>query len=142
MWKLTFLLLAFFFTSKEEFSVLIVDDCKEWKKVEHYFKASNDKKMFSYEKDLVSIPFISLNNIWLEDEDAPRVKNLTLMDIQNSNPSFTSGFTEQNWIEYVDNQKGKKIYLVTPEEYCSDKRFSFKAIFTLYEINILIPVKE
>lgn len=88
------------------------------------------------------MPFISLNHIWLEDEGVHSVKNFTLVDIQTSNPSFTSSFTEQDWVEYVDNQKREKIYIVTHEEYCSDKRFSFQAIFTLCEIDILIPLKE
>ena len=145
MWQLVIILLINLFPLNSDIYIIIVDECSKWKKINHTWKMEDklsNEKMFTYEKDVMDLPFVSISRTWLKDKDKLDTKRLTLKEIKKSNLFLTSEFSAKDWIEFVDKIKDQKIYLVTPEEYCSEKRFAFQSEFTLYEVQISIPIKE
>ena len=145
MWKLVILFVISSFFSEKETCVIIIDECSNWKKYNHTWVVNNelvDDNLFSYEKKIWDILFVSLERIWLKEEDRLGTKKMTLNELKEMDFFFSSEISSKDWKMFLDQQKHKKFYLVTPEEYCSEKRFAFQYQFTLYEVKISIPIEE
>jgi hypothetical protein len=61
-------------------------------------------------------------------------------EIMEQNPRYTSELKKEDWIK-LDNEK-RKIYLLRPDDFCSEKRFVLNQEFTLYEVLIGLSGKE
>ena len=145
MWQLVVILFINLFPVASDSYIIIIDDCSKWKKINLNRKMGDDPindVRFIYTLDVKDLSSVSIERMWIEEMDKPELKKFTLKEIYESNLFFTSEFSTKGWFDFVYKLQDKKIYLVVPEEYCSQKRFAFQYEFTLYEVRISLPMKE
>jgi hypothetical protein len=77
---------------------------------------------------------------WMIPEDSMSKINKRYADIMEQNPRYTSELNADDWIR-LDNEK-RKIYLLRPDDFCSEKCFVLNQEFPLYEVRIGLSGKE
>lgn len=125
--------------SKKEGSLyILVDDCKNWK-IRTY--GDNQSQFFISKEERIKYPSITLVHAWIEPSSKLSTENLTLSQIIEKSPIYTSNLNEEGWIRLIQNPN-QKFFVVSPDEYCSDKRFLFNQHFSVYEVKIRVEYKE
>ena len=132
MWKLILLLTLWLAPtpSPSDSIILIADDCTQWRMSILHKK----KGYFGFTKSTPDFHLVGISHGWIFPEDSLSKINMRYADILEQNPRYTSELNADDWIK-LDNEK-RKIYLLRPDDYCSEKRFAFNQEFTLYEVRI------
>jgi hypothetical protein len=137
MWKLILLLSLWLAPtpSPSDYIILIADDCSKW-----YMSIIKKKGHFGLSKRTPDYHSVSLVYGWITPEDSLSKINMRYADILEQKPRYTSELNAEDWIK-LDNEK-RKIYLLRPDDFCSEKRFVLNQEFTLYEVLIGLSGKE
>jgi len=140
MWILILSSLLWFapIPTNSEYLILIADDCSKWSKYDLQKKEGN----FGFSKDILGFHFLGLTHAWLFPEDKLSIVNMTYSRIMNSIHKYSSELTPKDWLELDSNKDKKKIYMLKPDDYCSEKRFVFNQEFVLYEVRIHLSGDE
>lgn len=140
MWKLVFTLSLWLGTNLFALDsvFLIVDDCDQWRKIDPYRKS--DK--YSIAKSIPVFHTVMLSHFWIFPEDSLTKIDLTYPEILNLNAQFTSELTTADWDQLAFGKDNKKIFMLRPDDFCSEKRFSFDQKFTLLEVRIHLSGNE
>jgi hypothetical protein len=132
MWKLILVLAIWLYPTPDpsDYIILIADDCTQWK-----MSFLHKKKLhFGFSKSTPDFHSIGLSHGWISPEDSLPKINMRYADILEQNPRYTSELNADDWIK-LDNEK-RKIYLLRPDDFCSEKRFVLNQEFTLYEVRV------
>jgi hypothetical protein len=143
MWKLiilTSLIWNSLFFEHESFVVLILDDCQNWRAVPN--NALKYKSDFIYSKDLSKNQSVSLGHMWYDPKPKPETKTVIYSEIIKMTPIYTSELSYEDWWKLKSQEDHIKIFILKPEDFCSDKRFSFSHAFTLYEVKFSVSANE
>lgn len=132
------IVLILHFPKNEEEVYIIVDDCKNWK-IRTY--GDNQSQFFISKEERIKYPSITLVHAWIEPSSKLSTENLTLSQIIEKNPIYTSNLGDKDWIRLIQNPN-QKFFVLRPDEYCSDKRFLFNHQFSVYEVKIFVEYKE
>ncbi len=132
MWKLILVLAIWLYPTPDpsDYIILIADDCTQWKMSFFHKK----KLHFGFSKSTPDFHSIGLSHGWISPEDSLSKINMRYADILEQNPRYTSELNADDWIK-LDNEK-RKIYLLRPDDFCSEKRFVLNQEFTLYEVRV------
>jgi hypothetical protein len=140
MWKLIYILIIVFIVipqKKEKYIYIIVDDCKNWRLGPH----NNPKDHFFFSKGRANGLLISFNHGWIDPRDKLSTEMLTISQIMNKEPIYTSTLDDEAWHQLlqVPNQR---FFILRPDDFCSDKRFIHDFTFVLYEVRINMDREE
>ena len=140
MWKLIFTLVFWLGTNSfpSDSVILIVDDCTQWRKIDPY----RISEKYSIAKSIPVFHRVILGHFWIYPEDSLTTIDLTYSEILKLNPQFTSELTTADWNQLTYGKDKKKIFMLKPEDFCSEKRFSFDQKFTLLEVRIHLSGDE
>ena len=140
MWKLIFTLAILLGTnsSPSDSVILIADDCLEWRTID----PNKKKNRHSIVKSIPVFHRVMLIHDWVIPEDSLTTIDLTYSEILKLNPQFTSELTTAEWDQLTYGKDRKKIFMLRPDDFCSEKRFSFDHKFTLLEIRIHLSGDE
>lgn len=141
MWKLILflMLLPFFDTSskpKKEV-IFILDNCENWDRLNFQHGTSQ----FSYYCENKDFPLIYMVHAWIDEENKLSTKSLTFPEIMDSEHLFTSQLKLKDWYE-LSNDSSPRVFILNPEDYCSEKRFIHDYKFTLYEVHLNVTREE
>ena len=122
------------------FIILIPDDCEEWEfgnySAEMESHSFPEGMRFALRKE-AKYNQISIVHFWMQEQEKLEVIQKTYPEILQSEILYTSDLQSADWLKYW--RKGTpKLFLLLPEDYCSEKRFIFNHTFTLYEVEIEI----
>jgi len=137
------LILSFFLWSspgnnQTDYSILIIDDCSKWEKIDPY-KISD---RYSIARSIPVFHTVWISHNWLFPEDKLSIVNMTYSQILKMNPQYTSELNTEDWNQLAYGKDKKKIYMLRPDDYCSEKRFVFNQEFVLYEVRIFLSGDE
>jgi hypothetical protein len=136
MWKLIVLFalvqLSYLNLDKKEEIILIIDDCQEWR----VDLPSKWPEAFSIRKDLPKKEWVVLIHNWLKPEDKLSTLRLSFSEITNKKLIYSSELNYKDWTELRYGKDHEKIYILRPEDFCSQNRFLFDYKFTLHEVII------
>jgi hypothetical protein len=137
------LILSFFLWSspgnnQTDYSILIVDDCSLWEKIDTH-KISD---RYSIAKAIPVFHRVWIIHNWIFPEDKLSIVNMTYSQILRMNPQYTSELNTEDWNQLAYGKDKKKIYMLRPDDYCSEKRFVFNQEFVLYEVRIHLSGDE
>lgn len=136
MWKLIIIfsfiwnILSF---DHENDILLIMDDCEKWNLQTNGLKYESD---FIISKSLPENQSVSLGHMWFDPKPKPETKKISFSEINEMNRFFTSEMNYADWIELRYRKDAVKIYILRPEDFCSQNRFVFDYKFILYEVKI------
>ena len=132
MWKLILLLSLWLAPtpSPSDSIILIADDCTQWRMSILHKK----KGYFGFTKSTLDFHLVGISHGWIFPEDSLSKINMRYAEIMEQNPRYTSELKKEDWIK-LDNEK-RKIYLLRPDDFCSEKRFVLNQEFTLYEVRV------
>lgn len=116
--------------TKSDHLFLIMDDCTMWRK----YDLAKKKGHFGFSKDILDYNHIRLTYGWLYPEGKLDTLNRTYNQIISGNHTFSSELTPKDWLELEWNENKKKIFVLTPKDYCSENRFVYNQRFVLYEV--------
>jgi hypothetical protein len=126
---------------KEEYNiVLIMDDCYNWSAVPN--NALKYKSDFIYSKNLPKNQLVSLGHIWFDPKPKPATQTISYSEIIKMEPNYTSEMNFEDWSELKSRKDSSMVFILKPEDFCSEKRFSFNHQFTLYEVKFRITEYE
>ena len=111
-----------------------MDDCYNWSAVPN--NALKYKSDFIYSKNLPKNQSVSLGHIWFDPKPKPETKKISFSEINEMNRFYTSEMNYADWIEMRYRKDAVKIYILRPEDFCSQNRFVFDYKFKLYEVKI------
>lgn len=122
-----------------DYIIFIPDDCERWNlgyRTEELEAKGYPKgvRFISTKEFSGSIVFVS--HFWVEEKNL-EIKTLTYPEILRSEIIYTSDLEAVDWLKYW-RKDTPKLFLLLPEDYCSEKRFNFNHTFTLYEVEIEI----
>lgn len=134
MWRLILylIILPFFDSFSKKEVILILNDCENWE----LYNYRVDKNHFSYSKEFKDFPFVSMGHAWIDEEYKLSTKSLNFSEIIDSDPIYTSQLSLNDW--YSVQREYEKIFILIPEDYCSEKRVLHGYEFTLYEVNLYV----
>lgn len=143
MWKL--IILSSFIWSvlsydQKDFVVLIMDDCQNWHAVPN--NALKYESDFIYSKDLPDNQSISLGHMWYNPKPKPATKSMSYSEIIQMRAIYTSELDYEDWRKLEIIKDKNKVFVLKPEDFCSQKRFLFNHQFTLYEITFSVSAHE
>jgi hypothetical protein len=92
------------------------------------------KGYFGFTKSTPDFHLVGISHGWIFPEDSLSKINMRYAEIMEQNPRYTSELKKEDWIK-LDNEK-RKIYLLRPDDFCSEKRFVLNQEFTLYEVRV------
>jgi hypothetical protein len=124
--------------TNSDYLILIADDCSKWSK----YDFNQEEVQFGLSKDILDYNFLGLTHSWLFAKDKLSVINMTYSEILKMNPKYSSELTPKDWDHMAHGKDKKKIYILIPEDYCSERRFVFKHKFVLYEVRIGLSGNE
>ena len=132
MWNLILLLTLWLAPtpSPSDSIILIADDCTQWRMSILHKK----KGYFGFTKSTPDFHLVGISHGWIFPEDSLSKINMRYAEIMEQNPRYTSELKKEDWIK-LDNEK-RKIYLLRPDDFCSEKRFVLNQEFTLYEVRV------
>lgn len=113
--------------------LLIMDDCEKWNLQTNGLKYESD---FIISKSLPENQSVSLGHMWFDPKPKPETKKISFSEINEMNRFFTSEMNYADWIELRYRKDAVKIYILRPEDFCSQNRFVFDYKFILYEVKI------
>lgn len=132
MWKL--ILVFFFFAIQinegQKWTLIILDDCENWKRI----SSPKIDHFFSYYKDVEKIGPVDFGFGWIDDEDKLSTQSMTFSQIMESDPIYTSQLNHHDWRNLA--RENVRVFILIPEDYCSEKRFLHDYKFTLYEVRV------
>jgi hypothetical protein len=140
MWKLTlifFWILLFLQPQKEESFYIIVDDCKNWKKMPR----GKLQDQFSFYKESENNRLIIIGHGWIEPSAKLSTEKMTISQIMEKKPIYTSTLDDEMWFQILQDSN-RKFFILRPDDFCSGKRFVLDENFTLYEAKISITRDE
>lgn len=118
--------------------ILIADDCSKWSK----YDFNQEEVQFGLSKDIIGYNFLGLTHSWLFPNDKLSIINMTYSEILKMNPKFSSELSPKDWEQLAYGKEKKKIYMLKPDDYCSEKRFVYNEEFVLYEVRIHLSGDE
>lgn len=130
------ILLQLFSTLENRDVILIIEDCTDWKKITHGLKYPEN---FILNKDKPREEMVSLGHAWFDPEQKLFTKTILFSEIVKNNPLYVSELDFKDWITLKNSKE--KIYVLLPEDYCSNKRFIHNQKLTLYEITLVLAEK-
>ncbi|MBN3581230.1 hypothetical protein JYB64_02455 [Algoriphagus aestuarii] len=71
----------------------------------------------------------------------PEIQSLTKPEIEKGEFFNSSQLDFQDWYD-LNKMKGKKLFVMMAEDFCSRKRFEYGYSFTLYEVRINLLLQE
>lgn len=117
--------------------IFILDNCEDWDR----FNFQHETSQFFYYSENNDFPLISMVHAWIEEEYKLSTKSLTYPEIMDSVHLFTSQLKLKDWYE-LSLDSGPKVFILIPEDYCSEKRFIYDNKFTLYEVHLNVTREE
>jgi hypothetical protein len=140
MWKLIFALALWLWInpSSSDPIILVADDCLQWRTIVPNKKSNRH----SIVKSIPVFHRVMLIHDWMIPEDSLSTIDLTYSEILKLNPQFTSELTAADWDQLTYGKDKKKIFMLKPDDFCSEKRFSFDHKFTLLEVRIHLSGNE
>lgn len=138
MWKLIVIIIITIYLNpvKINDTILIIDDCKGWRKMTNGLKYPEN---FILSKDIPREEMVSLGHAWYDPEQKLFTKTILFSEIVKNNPLYVSELDFKDWITLKNSKE--KIYVLLPEDYCSNKRFIHNQKLTLYEITLVLAEK-
>ncbi|WP_425637061.1 hypothetical protein ACPUEN_16790 [Algoriphagus yeomjeoni] len=137
------LISSLFFKAEKEKVFVIIDDCQQWEKRrpidEQYFSITNNKvwlssSYYSYdEQDTLASVHLFNGNI---DLNPPELLEMSLAEMLNSGVQFSSEIGVEDWCTF--NSEGSELYIILPEDFCSEKEFLHSTNFTLYKTRVRV----
>lgn len=118
-------------------TVIILDDCAKWSGR----RTGKDPSFFGYFKLKSDRNSVVFNYGWMDKPDSLTTMKGTYAEILKSGAIFSSDLSDEEWYE-LDDDPDRRIFILRPEDYCSDKRFLYNYNFTLYEVRIYVSRKE
>ena len=124
--------------SDADYIILIPDDCEEWEfrdytaEMESHGFPKGIRFALSKESRYNQV---SIVHFWMQEEEKLELIQKTYSEIQNSKVLYTSALEAADWLKFW-RKDTPKLFLLLPEDYCSEKRFNFNHIFTLFEVKI------
>jgi hypothetical protein len=143
MWKiiaLTLFVCNILFFNHSEFVILILDDCQDWDEVPN--NALKDKSDFIYSKYFPDNLSVSIGNRWYEPKPKPSTQSMSFPEIIKMGAILTSELDYHDWRNLESIKDQNKIFVLKPNDFCSEKRFLFNHQFTLYEITFSVSAPE
>ncbi|MFN3758360.1 MAG: hypothetical protein ACK4SF_04010 [Algoriphagus aquaeductus] len=132
MWKLVILYIFLNVFNTDSPIIIIIDDCKNWREV----KLNPNSEKYAIIKDIPIFHTVSLSHNWLNDENQLLRKTLSLVEIKKFSSFYSSELGPNNWNKLLEYSKTRKIFILKPIDFCSQKRFLFNTKFELLEVNI------
>lgn len=129
------ILLQLFSTLENRDIILIIEDCTGWKKITNGLKYPEN---FILNKDNPREESVSLGHAWFDPEQKLLTKSLSFSEIVEANPLYVSEFDFEDWIALNNSKEKGKIYVLLPEDYCTNKRFIQNQKLALYEITLVL----
>lgn len=140
MWKLIFILSAILLLTprqKEESLYIIIDDCKYWR-IRNY---GTHQDQFFLSKERKNNLFISLSHGWIDSSSRLSTEKWTLGEVLEKEAIYSSTLDDEAW--YRLNQIiNRKVFILKPSDFCSDRRFLHDYDFVFYEIKIHLDGEE
>lgn len=132
MWKLilVFFLFTFSIQERQKWAIIVLDDCSKWKRIA---LLKNDQ-FFSYSRDVEKIGPVDFGFGWIDEEYKLSTQSMTFSKIMDSNPVYTSQLNHRDWRN--SSSEYERVFILIPEDYCSEKRFLYDYQFTLYEVKV------
>jgi len=132
MWKLilVFFFLTFSIQERQKWPIIILDDCEKWEKI----KPRKNDHFFSYSKNVEKIGPVDFGFGWIDEEYKLSTQTMTFSQILDFDPIYTSQLNHHDWRNLA--RENERVFILVPEDYCSDKRFLHDYKFTLYEVRI------
>ena len=124
--------------ANSEYLILITDDCSKWSK----YDFNQEEVQFGLSKDIRGYNFLGLTHSWLFPKDKLSVRSMTYSEILKMNPKYSSELTPKDWDNLAHEKDKKKIYMLIPEDFCSERRFVLHQEFELYEVRISLSGNE
>ncbi|WPR74546.1 hypothetical protein [Algoriphagus sp. NG3] len=140
-----FLLISTLFSRIEKEKVfVIIDDCQQWEKHrpidEQYFSITTNKvccasSYYSSYDDKDTLASVHLFNGDI-DLNPPELLEIAYTELLNLGVRFSSEIGVEQWGTF--NSEESELYIILPDDFCSEKRFLHSAIFTLYKTRVSI----
>jgi hypothetical protein len=122
--------------NQEDSIIIILDDCKEWRIAQN---GLNDERDFIYSKEFPENVSANLDHTRYSAE--PEIKSLIISEIKKEKFYFSSQLDFQDWFD-LNKMKGKKLFVMMAEDFCSRKRFEYGYSFPLYEVRLSLSLQE
>lgn len=136
MWTIILSLILLCFNFEDKPIILLINDCKEWNNVD----LKNLKEQFGITKDMKKFGFVGLGHMWIEPERKLSSIHMTFSEIQNSSPIYSSELSPEDWVNLSHGKE--KVFIMKPNDFCSEKRFYFNHDFELLEVLITYSGEE
>lgn len=138
MWKLIIIpILCLSLLVKQETKILILDDCKYWKKGYHNEELGQFAIVFD---NLKNNQMVLLSNRKVPNESPYEVLTIKYSELMKKKFLFSSELTYKNWVDL--EQKRTRLLILRPEDFCSNKRFNYNQLISLYEVHIRVSRDE
>jgi hypothetical protein len=133
MWKLIIPAIAIVLSIKlqtQDIIILVIDDCQNWTirnlnpKLNHFGILKND----------LSNQEILIVHAWKDENDSLDVISKTISEIKKFDFLYSSQMESEQWIKIASSKA--KIFVLLPNEYCSENRFYYNFKFKLYEVKV------
>jgi hypothetical protein len=140
MWKLiaTIIFSVYLNIVPNNYTILIIDDCTGWEKMTNGLKYTEN---FILTRGIPKEESVSLGHVWFDPEQKLLTKTLSFIEINEANPLYVSELDFEDWTAFNNSKEKGKIFVLLPEDYCSNKRFINNQKFTLYEITLVLAEK-
>lgn len=143
MWKLI-ILSSFIWNSlsfdQEDAILLIIDDCQNWDEVPN--NALKHKSDFIYSRYFPDNLSISIGHMWYDAKPKPSTQSMSYSEIIKKGAILTSELDYHDWRNLESIKDQNKIFVLKPDDFCSQERFLFNHQFTLYEITFSVSAYE
>jgi hypothetical protein len=138
---------SLFSKAEKEKVFVIIDDCQQWGKRrpidEQYFSITTNKVWLSSsyyfydEQDTLASVHLFNGDIYL---NPPELLEMSLAEMLNCGVQFSSEIGVEDWSTF--NSEGSELYIILPEDFCSEKKFLHSTNFTLYKTRVDYPGPE
>jgi hypothetical protein len=145
MWKLILLieLMRYSFSLEEpQIAFIVIDDCILWEKTSYPKRFPEE---FSFvKKEFKNNHWLMISYSWLDQTDKPINLKSTLRELSKQKLKYSSSLEYDDWarMEIESSKKTLKVYVLTPSDFCSQKRFEFDHQFELYEVFLILSKDE
>ncbi len=139
MWQLILITLFFAFseTQKSEPLFIILDDCNKW---ENRSQGENDQH-FTLSREVENIGLVGFIYGWIDQAESLGFRHLTYGSLLAAKPIFSSDLSREDWYE-LGNITDQELFIMTPEDYCSERRFRYDHKFKLYEMKLYVQASS
>jgi hypothetical protein len=138
MWRLAITLLFYNLFLPPKDIILVIDDCKKWNEI----KLNPIDGRYSIFKEISKFHHTTLSHNWMNPEDKLATIHLTYQEMLNYQPIFSSDLSSEDWYDLMSKTRTRKMFILKPNDFCSNKRFIFGEKFELLEVRISLGGDE